>query len=522
MSLLTKITTIPVKPEISRKTLTSGAGLIALVALAKLIAHLLVAGNFGYFRDELYYIDSGRHFQTGYVDFVPFIAWLAGILQIVGDNLVVLHIISALTGTALVVVTGLMAREMGGNRIAQGLAALGTAVMVTFLATGSLFTMDVFDELWWGLAAFVFILLVKRQNPRLWLLFGLVAGIGVFTKLTILFFGFGLVVGVLLTSRRNDFRTRWPWLGGAIAFAFLVPWIIWEVINGWPTVEFWGNYGGFASSSPLDFLLSQLFTMNLFNLPLVIAGFIFYFRRPEGKPYRALGWLFVVLYVFFTLTRAKSYFLSPAYPILFAGGAVVLGQAFTRATLRRYIGVAYAALLVASGVFFGLGVMPALGPQTYSHYYGWVAAASGANQTADGQVYPQILGDKLGWDTMTATVASAYAKLPADQRAQACILTLNYGEASALNFLGPKYHLPPVISGHNNYYLWGPGKCGGQVLLTVGYDRADMLKSYDSVQQVATITCKDCQPEENNLPVYLCTRPHIAPIDGWKTVKHFN
>src|SRR6185437_15945183 len=194
---------VSAKQWLSRETLTSGAALIALVALVRLVAHRLVVGNFGYFRDELYYIESGRHFQTGYVDFVPFIAWLAGILQIVGDNLILLHIISALAGTALVIVTGLMAREMGGGRVAQGLAALATAVMVTFLATDSFFTMDVFDELWWGLAAYAFILLVTRQNPKFWLLFGLITGVGLFTKLTMLFFGFGLVVGVLLTSRRN-------------------------------------------------------------------------------------------------------------------------------------------------------------------------------------------------------------------------------------------------------------------------------------------------------------------------------
>ena len=517
---MTPFNKVPAKQWLSRETLTSGAALIAFVALVRLVAHLLVAGNFGYFRDELYYIESGRHFQTGYVDFVPFIAWLAGILQIVGDNLVVLHIISALAGTALVVVTGLMAREMGGGRVAQGLAALGTAVMVTFLATGSFFTMDVFDELWWGLAAYVFILLVSRENPKLWLLFGLITGIGVFTKLTMLFFGLGLVVGMLLTPRRNDFRTRWPWLGGAIAFAFLIPWLVWEFANGWPTKEFWGNYGGFASGSPLDFFISQLFTMNLFNLPLVIAGFIFYFRRPEGRPYRALGWMFVFLYVFFTLTRAKSYFLSPSYPILFAGGAIVLGQAFARAPSRRYVGIAYVTLLVASGIFFGLGVMPVLSAQTYSRYYSWLGGLSGANQGGSA-VYPQILGDRLGWDTMTATVANAYDKLPADQRAQACILTLNYGEASALNFLGTKYGLPSAISGHNNYYLWGPGNCTGKVVLTVGYTQVDMLKSYDSVRQVATITCNACQDEENNLPVYLCTQPTVSPTDAWKTVKHF-
>jgi hypothetical protein len=260
--------------------------------------------------------------------------------------------------------------------------------------------------------------------------------------------------------------------------------------------------------------------MNLFNLPLVIAGFVFYFRRPEGKPYRALGWLYVFLYVFFTLTRAKSYFLSPSYPILFAGGAIVLGQAFSRVPSRRYVGVAYVTLLVASGIFFGLGVMPVLNAQTYSRYYSWLGGLSGANQGGSA-VYPQILGDRLGWDTMTATVAKAYNALPASEKSETCILTDNYGEASALNFLGTKYGLPPAISGHNNYYLWGPGNCTGKVLLTVGYTQADMLKSYGSVRQVATITCKDCQDEENNLPVYLCTQPTVSPTDAWKTVKHF-
>src|SRR5262249_29989620 len=161
------------------------------VALVAFVAHMFVAGSYGYFRDELYYIDAGRHFQTGYVDFPPFIAWLAGILQVVGDNLVVLHLMTALANAALIVVTGLMARELAGGRFAQVLAALGSAVAITFIATGALFTMDAFDELWWALAAYVFIRLVRRDEPRLWLLFGLIAGIGLFTKLSMLFFGFG-------------------------------------------------------------------------------------------------------------------------------------------------------------------------------------------------------------------------------------------------------------------------------------------------------------------------------------------
>ena len=261
---------------------------------------MIVAGNYGYFRDELYYIDAGRHFQTGYVDFPPFIAWLAGILRLFGDNLVVLHFFSALANAALIVVTGLMARELGGGRLAQILAALASAAAVVFIGTGSLYTMDVFDELWWALAAYVFIRLVRREEPRLWLVFGLIAGIGLFTKLSMLFFGFALVVGLLLTPQRAMFRTRWPWLGGAIAFAFLLPYIGWQIQNGWPTPEFWRNYGGIENGSPLDFLVSQILTMNPLTLPLTIAGLVYYFRTREGKPYRALGWAFVILYVLFT------------------------------------------------------------------------------------------------------------------------------------------------------------------------------------------------------------------------------
>jgi len=322
---------------LSRDALTSDTALLAAIALASFIAHLLVAGNYGYFRDELYYMDAGRHLQAGYVDFPPFIAWLAALLEIFGDNLIALHTTTALAGACLIFLTGLMARELGGNRYAQGLAALGTAVALTFVATAGLYTMDVFDELWWALAAYTFIRLVKRDEPRLWLIFGLIAGIGLFTKLSMLFFGFGLVVGLLLTAQRRYFRTRWPWLGGAIALVFLVPYIAWQIPNGWPTIEFWGHYGGIESgSSPLDFLLSQLFTLNPLNLPLSIAGLVFYFRAPEGKPYRALGWAYVVLYALFTLTHAKSYFLAPAYPMLFAAGAVQLtGETRLRRPARR-------------------------------------------------------------------------------------------------------------------------------------------------------------------------------------------
>jgi len=507
---------------LSREALAGDTALLAYIALASFVAHMAVAGNYGYFRDELYYMDAGRHLQTGYVDFPPFIAWLAGLLQIFGDNLVVLHTTSALADAALILVTGLMARELGGGRLAQALAALGTAVALTFMATGALYTMDAFDELWWALAAYVFIRLVKRDEPRLWLLFGLVAGVGLFTKLSMLFFGFGLVVGILLTSRRRAFATRWPWLGGAIALAFLLPYIAWQVASGWPTPAFWRNYGGSESgSSPLDFLASQIFTLNPLSLPLWIAGLIFYFHGPAGKPYRALGWAYVALYALFTLTHAKSYFLAPAYPMLFAGGAVAVASG-AAGGWRRWARPAYAGALALSGLLLAPGVMPILPPATYGQYYGWLGALAGAKQTEGNTALPQILADRFGWPAMTASVARVYDALPADDRARACVFTGNYGEAGALNFFGPAYHLPRAISGHNTYWLWGYGDCTGQVLITVGVSPEDLARFYGSVTPAATITCGDCAEEESALTVYVCREPKAPMAELWKQARHFN
>ncbi len=506
-----------------RQTWTSGPAIVGYLALFDFIIHMLVAGNYGYFRDELYYIESGRHLAFGYVDFPFLIAWLGALMNLIaGDALVAIHIIPALAGASLAFITGMMARELGGGRLAQALAALGTLVTLVFLATASIFSMDILDALWWSLAAFVVIRLIKRQQPQLWLLFGLVAGIGLTTKLTMLFFGFALVVGLLATPMRSTFRERWIWLGGAIAFLFLLPYVIWNVVNGWPTLEFWHNYGGLSGGGPIGFLGSQIFAVNPFNIPLIVAGLLFYFRDPRGKSYRVLGWAWVALYVLFTLINAKSYFLAPAYPMIYAGGALGIEQLARRAN-RGWAAPATMAAMALSGAFFAPLAMPLLPPASFVSHYGFLTGAGNgsAGQQNAGQ-FPQYLGDRFGWNTMTATIAHVYDGLPPAQRAQACIFTSNYGEASALILLGAKDHLPPVISGHNNFYLWGPGTCGGAVIITVGQSQSDDLQSYASVTQVATITCSYCMASEDDLPVYLCTHPKFSVRDLWRQVKHFN
>jgi 4-amino-4-deoxy-L-arabinose transferase-like glycosyltransferase len=501
---------------------------LAMLALANVVLHLLVANNYGYFRDELYYLQDGKHLAFGYVDQAPLIGWLAALTNLLfHDSLFGIHIIPALAGGCLIFVAGLLARELGGGRFAQILTALATLLTPTFLATASIFSMDILDALFWTLGAYVTIRLLRRGDPHLWLAFGAVAGLSLLNKLTILFFGLGIVIGFLLTPQRKQFLTRRPWLGGLIAAAGLLPYALWNAVTGWPTVAFWHHYPGLSGGGPIGFLANQIIAAGPLNVPLAIIGLLFYLRDPAGKAYRALGWAYVTLYVILMLINAKAYFLAPIYPMLFAGGARQLEAAWQ--ARRRWSVPAYIAALVLAGVALIPLTMPLLPPAIFAHSY---AALTGVGNGGAGQsnagVFPQYLGDRFGWDTLTARVKGIYDALPADERRQACVFTMNYGEAGALQLLGGSA-LPPVISGHNNYYLWGPGSCTGQALIVVGVDPTDPAgftafasRYYGQISPQGAFTCTYCMGSENGTLFYLLTQPKQPLAKIWPLLKHFD
>jgi 4-amino-4-deoxy-L-arabinose transferase-like glycosyltransferase len=483
-------------------------GLLVTLAGASFVAHMLVAANYGYFRDELYYLADGRHLQLGYVDQPLLMGWLAALVRVTaGDSLVAIHVIPALACALIVIVTGLMARELGGGRMAQFVAGVAALFTLNFMATGSLFSMDILDQLWWALASLILVRLLRRdpQGPRLWLLVGLVAAIALLTKLTVLFFGLALVLALLVTPARRYLRTRWPWLAGGLAFLGLLPDLIWNAVNNWPTVEFWRHYG--VGTSPLAFFGAQIAQMNPVAFPLAAAGLVFYFRK-TGARFRLLGWTFVFAYVLLTVLRTKPYFLAPAYPILFAAGAVALERVRLRPWLA-WIRPTYVALIALAGILLAPEVMPILPPATTMQAYGTLQ---------------QVLADRLGWDSLTQAVEQVYAALPPAQRAQVCVVASNYGEAGALEQLAAPGALPPVISGHNNYYLWGPGPCTGQVLIGVGFSPSDFQSTYADIRVAATQSCQYCVSFEQNVPIVVASNPKIA-IDLarlWASVQHYD
>src|SRR5215212_6596992 len=431
--------------------LFGATAILAYLAIFKVLLHLLTADNYGYFRDELYYFVAGERLDLGYVDFPPFVALVARITRaLFGDSLVALHVLPALAGAVVVVLAGLMARELGGGRFAQGLAALAVLVAPNFLVFGTFISMDAFDQLFWVSAAYVLLLILKRNEPRLWLLFGLFAGLGLLTKLTMLSFGFAVLIGLLLTLARRQLLSPWSGVGGGVAVAFLAPYVYWNATNGWPTPEFWGEYGGKVDeASPVEFLVEQIVTMQPPALPLWLAGLGFYLFAREGRPYRTLGWVYVALFALFAALNMRFYFLAPAYPMLFAAGGVAIERFFGGRSRWRWALPAYAAVLAISGVVVApITVVPVLPVGTLAGITGALGGDAGVEvETRQVAELPQTLADRFGWEHMTETVARVYDRLPPEERSEACVLTGNYGEAGAIDFFGPKYGLPKAISG---------------------------------------------------------------------------
>jgi hypothetical protein len=509
---------------VAAKARSTEARLPLVVAAISLLVHLAVGGSYGYFRDELYYLAAGRHLAFGYVDFPPFVAALAALNHAtLGDALLALHFWSAVASALVVLLAGLLARELGGGPAAQGMASLGTLTAVVFLGAGGIFSMDVWDELWWALAAYVLARLLGRSQPRLWLLFGLVAGLGLLTKVTMLFWGFGLVVGLLLTPKRSLLLSRWLVIGGGIAALFLLPYVLWNVVNGAPTLAFWSNYGGkLVRTSPVEFLLQQILILNPLTLLLWLGGLVYLLLAKAAAPYRAFGWAYLVLYIVFTLTGAKNYFLAPAYPPLFAAGAVALERGLA-GRRWRWLKPTYAGALAVSGLLLAPVALPILPPDTFGRFYGFLGGDAGAQQERHATaVLPQWLADRFGWEELVGTIAQVDHALPPAERSVACIFTGNYGEAAAVDFFGPRVGLPPAISGHNNYFLWGPNGCTGAVVIAVDVAREDLTPFFADVTQAATITCANCMPYENNDPVFVARQPKLPIRDAWPNVKHFD
>ena len=501
--------------------------ILLLIALVQFGLHLWVNWHDNFFRDELYYMAAGQHLSAGYVEFPPFVALVAAFSRtLLGSSVLALRLFPALAGAAIILLTAGMVAELGGGALAQILAAVAIALGPIFIGSSDLLTMDIFDQLWWTLAAWVLLRLIRRQETRLWLVFGIVAGIGLLTKLTMGFFIIAVLLGFLLSEQRKLLFNRWLVMGGLIALVLLSPYLLWQAHYGFPVLEYTRSYFGSGKTyqaTPVEFFIQQFVPLNPLALPLWLGGLYFLFFTAAGRPYRVFGWAYVYLYVFFMFEKAKYYWLSPSYPVLFAAGSYAL-ERFTNSTRAaagrwKWLSPAYLLILILSGALLVPFAIPLLPPETFIKLSAGTSEIKSENTPS--AALPQAFADRYGWRELVTSVKAAYDTLTPQEQKEACVVTSNYGEAAAVDFYGPALGLPKAISGHNSYYIWGPQGCTGQVLITVNVRLDDIASSFESVEPAGRTACTYCMPFENDAPIGIARGLKVPIETAWPGIKSY-
>jgi hypothetical protein len=491
--------------------------LAAAAALVTLGVHLAGNPHYGYFRDELYFIVCGMHPAWGYVDQPPLVPLLSAASQMFGHSLFLLRVIPAIFAALSVYTTCLLTAELGGDAFAVILAAVVAALTPVLMSFGSKVTTDVVGLWLWPLAALYVLRIVKGADPRLWLAVGAIVGIGVECKYSILFFALAIVAGLALLPERRVLFNRWFVFGGLIAAAFAFPNFLWQAQHAYPMLTLLNDAheDQNVSLSLPQYLATQVLITHPLLAPVWIVGLIglFVWRRE-----RFLGVAYVLLIAAMVALHGKHYYPGSVYPIPIAAGAVVIAR-WTQT--RRFLRPMFLAYVLVAGLILVPLLMPVLSAPAMAAYDSFPQRFLGSeiklaktDRTRMGNLPPDW-SDMLGWDTLAQTVARVYDSLPPAERAQAAILASNYGEASAIDFFGPQYGLPPVLSGHNQFWLWGTHGYSGNVIIDVHGDCRHSAHLFRVERVVAHFSNPWGRPMENGFPISLCEGIAMPLADYW-------
>lgn len=529
----TTATTTVVRP--ADATLHPAVRLALFFAAIKLLLH--VGTNlweahlgWGYFRDEFYYLMCGRHLAWGYVDHGPIVALQARLAEtLFGHSLTGIRMFSALAGAARVLLTGLLTWSLGGRRPAQALAMIGILLAPQYLGIDSFLSMNSFESLFWMICLLAVILILRGHNSSsFWILFGISAGLGLLNKPSMTFFLIALLIGLFLTPERRILFTRWAGVGVAILILFALPNLLWQITHHWPTLEFLHN-GRVGNKNialaPLPFLTKQVLNLNPVTILLWVPGLLWLCLHRTAKSWRFLAWTYLIFLAGMMALHAKDYYVVPIYPILFAAGAIAWEQRFAnRAAVRNNRVLAfpiYESVLILTGLLILPMAIPVMTP------YRWVRYAkaihlydqSGNTENASSGILPQFYADRFGWQEEVDQVTHIFHSLSPEDQAKVAIVCSNYGEAGAIDFLGRG--LPPAISGHNNYWLWGPhGNTGDIAIVINGATPEAMRKFYDAVEIAGRMDHPLAMPFEHR-NIYLVRGRHKNLSEDWDQFKFY-
>jgi hypothetical protein len=486
--------------------------LLLAIAAAVALAHMLTNGRYGFHRDELQFLSDARHLDWGFVAYPPLTPFLERIgLELFGLSLVGLRLFSVIAQAAAIVVTGLMARELGGGRLVQGTAALAVALSPLPLFNGTEFQYTSFDYLWWVLIAYFTIRLLKTENPRWWLAIGAVVGLGLLTKYSIVFYIAGILTGMVFSRARHFFKSPWFWAGIALALLIFLPNFLWQVRHDFISYRFLqfihardvgeGRAEGFLSG---QFLIGA----NLFAAPLAIAGLASFLRSSR---YRMLAWMYLIPLTLFFFSKGRSYYMAAAYPMLLAMGATV-GERWVVSLPklgRRTVETIFFTGLAVCGAYICAVILPL---QSNGPLRDFALKRNGD------------LREEIGWPELVKTVAGIHDSLPAEQRSSLGVLVGNYGEQGAIEIFGPAYNLPPPISLTNSAWLRGYPTPPPASLIVVGVSREDVDQIFTGCRLGGHIGNSEGvknEESQDHPDIFVCGPPRLPWPDFWKKYQGF-
>ena len=489
------------------RSVSHDAMILSALGLATVAIHVWTGGRYGFHRDELATLDDARRLAWGYVAYPPITPFFGRLsLLLFGTSLAGFRFFAALAEAVAVVLTGLMARAMGGGRRAQLVAA--AAALPFCLAGGSLMQYVSFDYLFWVLTIYSVVRLLADGEPRWWVVIGAAMGLGMMAKYSMVFLAAGLGAGLLLTGARKYLASKWLWCGLAVALAIVSPNLIWQARHSFVSLEFLRTIHArdIRIGRTRDFLPDQL-KLTLLAAPLAAAGLYFYLRAHAGRRYRALGWMYAALPLLFVVAKGRGYYLAAAYPMLYAGGAV-WGEQRLASMGRGWAGAVRAAAWTALVVDVALMAAIFLPVAPADSAWGkWMLRQNGD------------LHEEFGWQELVDTVAQIHRTAP-----QAAILALNYGEAGAIDLYGPRYGLSPAISGINSYWQRGYGNPPPETVIVVGATSAWVARNFASCELAGhTGNRYGVENEEtrDHPDIFVCRGLRQSWPEFWRTFRYF-
>ncbi|MBM3773526.1 MAG: glycosyltransferase family 39 protein [Acidimicrobiia bacterium] len=506
-------------PVSTRRTSLSllliGGGFLVLQAV------VTVCGDYGYFIDEFYYLACARRLAWGYVDHPPLAPLVLAMTRLVlGESPLAIRVPAFLAGAVIVWSAGRMVFELGGGCWAALTTAATVAVAPGVLAVTGFFSVNAFEALAWVLFTWTLVRLLRTGDQRLWMALGLLAGLGFESKHTMLTLVAAASAGLVTTRARALLWNRWAAWGAALALALATPNVIWQVVNGFPSLEFYRNAATLKNlpASPAVVVVGQLQLMGLLTAPVWLVGLGWVLLTRDGGSWRGLGVAFILLFLLLIGSRqSRPDRLLGLYPMLVAAGAVAIER-----RVHRSGGRAAVTTLVLAGCLPGLPVViPVLPPATLSRYVAWLGVETSTERGKTSPI-PQLLADRTEWEPFVAQVAAVYRSLSPDDRRQALIYAPSYGQAGAIDLLGRADGLPRTIAGQNSYWHWSEREgVDSEVLIAIGANPDDLRALFRDVEQVGVTTCTYCMSWRRGMPIDVARRS-IAPVSSiWARARHY-